>query len=251
MGLIINSGTTITGGITLTSSIGGGGGGGGGLYMPTGTVTSLSGTYPSVVWEMGNAPSSLVIPDLSGNNLTFTESAESWNTNYYNFTSSNYATSDNTNFLDGITNQMTITGWFAFPSFSGSQSLVARNNGGPGWALRVDGAGNQLNLVKYNVADQTASLSSTLTTNKWYFIAVSQSGGSLVYKVGSDTVEDLVVSGASNNFQGTGLAVLLNKDPYIGGPWATAMREVKIFSTALTQTDLANIYAAEKSSYGY
>jgi hypothetical protein len=220
-----------------------------GLYTPVGTAVTLSGTYPSVVYEMGNAPTSLSIPDLSGNNLTFTEyNGESWNSNYYNFNSNRYAESDNTSFLDGITDQLTITGWFAFSSaLSGSNTLVSR---GANWAFRIDNDGSTLNLVKYNVADQQLSTpGGNFNTNTWHFITVSQSGGNLTF--GVNGVYTSTNSGDTSNFSGTGQPVRIARDGYINTYTNMAAREIKIFSTALSESDITAIYNTEKSAYGF
>jgi len=222
-----------------------------GLYMPTGTVTSIAGTYSGAIWEMGNAPTGLVIPDLSGNDMGFGETAEAWNTNYYAFNNPKYA-GGGTNFsvLNNITDQLTICGWFSFPSFAGSQTLVSRGDGGNGWGFRVDNNGDTLNLVKYSVADQTQSLPASMNINTWYFLAVSQNGSSITYNFNGN---NYTTTGNANNFwgSGTGLPLYLNYDPYIGGPWSVNMREVKVFSTALSDTDLTAIYNSQKASYGY
>ena len=221
------------------------------LYMPTGTATSISGTYPSVAFEMGNAPTSLVIPDLSGNSLIVAEQSEAWNTNYYAFNNTNYATTGGPNWgLESLTDQLTICGWFSFPSFAGSQTLVSRGDGGNGWGFRVDNNGDTLNLVKYSVADQYQSLPASMNINTWYFLAVSQNGTSITYNFNGT---NYTTTGSSTNFwgSGTGLPLYLNYDPYIGGPWSVNMREVKVFSTALTDIELTSIYNAQKASYGY
>jgi hypothetical protein len=71
------------------------------------------------------------------------------------------------------TDYLAIIGWFAFPSFGNDISLVSRNEGSSGWALRIFDNGSGINLVKYNIADQTYNLPSTLTTNTWHFIGIS------------------------------------------------------------------------------
>ena len=180
-----------------------------GLYMPTGTATSIAGTYSGAIWEMGNAPTGLLIPDLSGNDMGFGETAEAWNTNYYAFNNPKYA-GGGTNFsvLNNITDQLTICGWFSFPVFAGSQSLVSKNNGSTGWAFRVDNTGDTLNLVKYGIADQTQSLPASMNINTWYFLAVSQNGSNITYNFNG---QNYTTTGASDNFWGSGTGLpLLN-----------------------------------------
>jgi len=239
-------GITIGNGVTAGS----GGGGGGGYTTPTGSPSSLGAA--EAVFEMGLWTSGTTMPDISGNGNTFTLSnASAGNSQYYSFDGSTYATADNSSIPTAGSNIMTLMGWFALTNLSGAHTLISRNNGGAGWALRVDSVGTQVNLVKYNIADQSISLNTALTANDWHFISVSQTGSTLVYVVDGNTY---TASGSSAAFGGSGIPVRLSYDQYTaGGPVAAqAMREVRIIDgVAYNSTTLTNYWNAQKASYGY
>ena len=229
----ITFGSGITIGSGITSGTAGGGGGGG--------VT---------VFEMGTWASGTTMPDISGNGNNFTLSNVSAGETPYAFDGT-YATANNNNFPTVGATAMTLRGWFRLPSFSaGSISLISRNSGGTGWAMRIDSNGNQINLVKYNVADQRITLSTTLTANAWHFIAVSQTASSLVFVVDGATY---TASGSATPFAGSGIPVRLAFDQYIGGvqPAQDMERVVILDNEAQNSTTLTGFWNAQKASYGY
>lgn len=240
--ITFGSGITIGQGITAGAA----GGGGGGPTTPTGTPTSTNYAYRT--FEMGLWTSGTTVPDISGLNNTFTLSnASAGNSQYYHFNGSTYATADSTGFPTAGSSAMTIIGWFSLPSF-GSTTLVSRNNGGQGWALRIDAGGSQINLVKYNVADQNVSIS-TLTTNDWHFIAVSQNGSNLTYVVDGSVY---TTTGSSTPFAGSGIPVRLAYDDYTSGVQAEQyMREVRIIDSEINSSTLTGLWNSQKASYGY
>jgi hypothetical protein len=247
--ITFGSGITIGSGITAGAA-GGGGGGGGGYTTPTGSPTSL--LDAAAVFEMGLWTSGTTMPDISGNNNTFTLSnASAGNSQYYNFDGTTYATANNSGFPTAGATAMTLMGWFALSDLSGAHTLISRNNGGAGWGFRVDSNGSEVNLVKYNIADQPISLNTALTANDWHFISVSQTGSTLVYVIDGTTYTR---SGSSAAFGGSGIPVRLSYDQYTsGGPVAAqAMREVRIIDgVAYNSTTLTNYWNAQKTSYGY
>jgi hypothetical protein len=192
------------------------------------------------------------MPDISGDNNTFTLSnASAGNSQYYNFDGTTYATANNSGFPTAGATAMTLMGWFALSNLSGAHTLISRNNGGAGWALRVDSNGSSINLVKYNRADQNIYLNTALTENDWHFISVSQTGSTVVYVVNGTTY---TLSGNGTAFEGSGIPVRLSYDQYTsGGPVAAqAMREVRIIDgVAYPDSTLAGIWSATKAAYGY
>ena len=243
-------GITIGNGVTAGS----GGGGGGGYTNPTGTPVTLS--DPAAVFEMGAWTSGTTMPDISGNNNTFTLSnASAGNSQYYNFDGTTYATANNSGFPTAGATAMTLMGWFALTNLSGAHTLISRNNGGAGWAFRVDSNGSEINLVKYNDSDQPISLNTALTANDWHFISVSQTGTSLVYVIDGTTYTR---SGTGGPFVGiiggSAVPVRLSYDQYTaGGPVAAqAMREVRILDNiAYSSSTLTYVWNLTKAAYGY
>ena len=247
--ITFSSGITIGSGITAGAA-GGGGGGGGGYTTPTGSPTTLG--DPAAVFEMGLWTSGTTMPDISGDNNTFTLSnASAGNSQYYNFDGTTYATANNSGFPTAGATAMTLMGWFALSNLSGAHTLISRNNGGAGWGFRVDSNGILVNLVKYNIVDQPIFLNSALTANDWHFISVSQTGSTVVYVVNGTTYTR---SGSSAAFEGSGIPVRLSYDQYTsGGPVAAqAMREVRIIDgVAYPDSTLTGIWNATKTAYGY
>lgn len=172
---------------------------------------------------------------------------------YYVFTGTgSYATSNSPSYFDAVVNSMSIEMWVTFASIPSTMSLISKtidSNGG--WALRLDGAGTQLNLVKYNVADQYVTLTSGLTTNQWHHIAVMQGGTSLTFMI------DGVIVGAVNNAsiynfdQDSSRPVLLAKDNYTGTNAAMTISTVNIYDYCRLTADVLADFNNTKTAYGY
>lgn len=243
----ITGGLRITGGMSLSSmapELPG-------LYVPTGTQSNYFGGGAN--FEMGTWSSSdpSTVPDVSISGHTFgLNNNAAGSTDYYHF----YNTSAQANEWDwptDMTPYLAIMGWFAFGSFNeGSTTMVSRNDGGPGWAFRVDSGGTVVNLVKYGDADQTITLNTPLTTNTWHFIAVTQNNGTLQFLVDGDMY---TTSGSTNTFASSGGPVRLQYDPYAGGNQNVDMwmRDVKITQTNTQVEDLMTLYNTTKTNYGY
>lgn len=221
-----------------------------GLFTPTGSPMAIfeGSDFEMGVWDSGT---NYAIPDLSGNNhtLELNDSTYSGDSRYYHFLN-NSAQASNWDWPADGTSNLAIMGWFAFANnLSGNVSLVSRNDGGNGWALRIDSSGTSINLVKYNVADQNQTIPS-LTPNQWHFIGVAQSGSNLEYVIDGTVYTS---TGSSTPFASSGGPVRLQYDPYNGGNQNTEMwmRDVKVFSASpLSGTDLVNIWNTQKSNYG-
>jgi len=246
MSLTINSGTTITGGITLNSQVGGGS-----LYIPTVAPQALfvgEADFEMGAWSAGDPGT---VPDISGYNhsMGLNDNAAG-NANWYHFLNNSAQANDPT--WPVLDVRLTIMGWFAFGSFnSGSTSIVTRTNGGGGWALRVDGGGTQINLIKYNTLDQRITLGAPLTTNQWHYISVSQNGSSVIFNVDGQLY---TTTGSAVPFDNDGGApVRLQYDPYQGGNQNVEMwmRDVKILPFEYDAAWLFSYYNSLKTGYGY
>jgi len=251
MGLIINSGTTITGGITLKSIVGGGS-----IFTPTGSPSQMfagAADFEMGVYNPFIDPTQ--VPDISGNGHGMSlNDNNAGNANYYHFYN-NSAQANDTNWPTVPGSTLAIMGWFAFASFNsgGSTSLVTRTSGGPnGWALRVDDAGAVINLVKYGFDDQPVTLNTPLTPNTWHYISVAQNGTSMAFNIDGTSYSR---SGNPGPFNDDGGApVRLQYDPYGSGNQNIEMwmRDVKIVSYApLNAAALLSIWNAQKADYGY
>lgn len=221
------------------------------LFTPTGTPTSLG--DGNALFEMGvwNPADPANVVDISGQNhsMGFNDQTYSGNVNYAHFFN-NSAQANDWNWPAADINGMTIMGWFAFASLTGNVSLVTRNEGSNGWALRIDSNGSVVNLVKYNNADQTINLNTPLTLNTWHFISVTQFYDSLIFVVDNDVY---TITGSATPFADSGGPVRLQYDPYNGGNQNTEMwmRDVKIIQSNYSSIQLQNIYNAQKANYGY
>lgn len=223
------------------------------LFVPTVAPANLF--VGEAVFEMGQwnpFVDPVIVPDISGygHDLALNDNAAG-NANWYHFYN-NSAQANDTGWPPEDISQMTFMGWFAFADFNQNNvSLVTRTNGDYGWALRVDGNGNRINLVKYNDSDQTITLDTTLTPNQWHFIAVSQDGANLIFNIdgiGYSTTGSATTFGSDN-----GAPVRLQYDPYNNGNQNTEMwmRDVKIIPFAYDATTLLYYYASMKTGYGY
>jgi hypothetical protein len=249
MGLIINGGTTITSGITLKSISNGGGG----IFIPTGSPSAYFGGAADFEMGVWNPSDPANVVDITGNNhsMNFNNQSYSGNVNYAHFLN-NSAQANDLTWPAMPSANLAVMGWFAFASFGATTSVVSQNSGTGGWALRLDSAGSEVNLVKYNTLDQKISLGTTLSTNTWHFIGVAQQGQAMYFVVDGTTY---MLSGSSTPFNNdSGTPVRLQYDPYTGGNQGVEMwmRDVKIVSSiGLTNTELLGVFNSTKANYGY
>jgi hypothetical protein len=244
----ITGGLTITGGARLTLPITSS------LYIPTVAPANLF--VGEALFEMGSwipfiDPS--LVPDLSGygHGMSLNDNAAG-NANWYHFYN-NSAQANDVNWPTAPQATLTIMGWFAFGSFNpgGSTSLVTRNDGGTGWALRVDDNGSSINLVKYGIADQVITLNTPLTPNTWHYISVSQDNSSVIFNIDGTSYS---TTGSVVPFNdGNGSPVRLQYDPYTSGNQNIEMwmRDVKILPLAYDAAWLLSYYNSMKTGYGY
>lgn len=191
-----------------------------------------------------------LVPDLSGNDhsMGLNDNAAG-NANWYHFYN-NSAQANNWDWPADNAHALTIMGWFYFGNLTSATSLVTRNEGSAGWALRVDNNGADINLVKYNDADQTITLNAPLTLNQWHFISVSQLENYLVFNIDGNTYE---TTGSSTPFASSGGPVRLQYDPYNGGNQSAEiyMRDVKILPFSYDASWLFDKYKTLKTGYGF
>jgi hypothetical protein len=260
-GQFINTGTNPFGKVSLINnnnsgnlvfSIGSGGGGGGngtnGIY---GLILDIDATT--------NGNTGTTIPNTSGySGMDFTAVNTSYPwigaaTPYYRWAGGAYGVSiENSNtYLNELTsiNSMTIAAWIYFPgSVPNITSIVARGNNG--WALRVGANGNTLNLVKYNIADQYASLNTSLQPNTWYHIAAIQGGSILKYMVNGQEVYTTDTANTSN-FPGNLGNLFLFHDPYIGGNNEGRLGKISIWDQCVSSSTITAQFNSTKAAYGY
>jgi hypothetical protein len=85
---------------------------------------------------------------------------------------------------------MTLSVWIRITSFVANMAIFGKGTqviGSGGYDFRID-SNNQLNLVKYNIVDQTITLSNALITNTWYNIVAVQSSTKVDYYVNGNNV---------------------------------------------------------------
>ena len=170
----------------------------------------------------------------------------------YTFTGAgSYASALSVTQYNQIVNSFTIEMWVKIPSIPGTMSLLAAGgNSSGGWALRVDGSGNQLNFVKYNVADQTVNLPFTLQSNTWYHIVAAQGGTSLTYMINGEIV-GASNSGANNNLSIPNGTVNVAKDFYTTTNVALVLGSLKVYDNCRSSADILSAFEASKAGYGF
>jgi hypothetical protein len=224
-------------------------------FTPNGTPGS-NGLLTYLNYTNGvDSGNNILLPDSSGFNhpyvWTGTNPYNVGTTGYTFNGTGNYAyAQDASNYNLGF-NQMSFEMWVKIPSIPGSMSLIAAggNNSG-GWALRLDSSGNALNLVKYNVADQSVSLPSTLQADTWYHIAALQGGTSLTFMI-NGVIVGAVNNAANNNFSFPSGTVNIAKDYYTGTNYAMTLGYLKVYDYCLNASDVTTEYNNTKSGYGY
>ena len=170
----------------------------------------------------------------------------------YTFTGSgSYASATSTTQFNQVVNSFTIEMWVKIPTIQGSMSLIAAGgNSSGGWALRVDGSGNQLNFVKYNIADQTVNLPYSLQSNTWYHIVVAQGGTSLIYMINGEIV-GAVSDAVSNNIQFPNGTVNIAKDFYTTTNYAMSLGLLKIYDYCRLSSDIVTEFNNTKTGFGF
>ena len=224
-------------------------------FTPNGTPGS-NGLLTYLNYTNGvDSGNNILLPDSSGFNhpyvWTGTNPYNAGTTGYTFNGTGNYAyAQDASNYNLGF-NQMSFQMWVKIPSIPGSMSLIAAggNNSG-GWALRLDSSGNALNLVKYNVADQSVSLPSTLQADTWYHIAALQGGTSLTFMI-NGVIVGAVNNATNNNFSFPNGTVNIAKDYYTGTNYAMTLGYLKVYDYCLNASDVTTEFNNTKSGYGY
>ena len=224
-------------------------------FTPNGTPGS-NGLLTYLNYTNGvDSGNNILLPDSSTFNhpyvWTGTNPYNAGTTGYTFNGTGNYAyAQDASNYNLGF-NQMSFQMWVKIPSIPGSMSLIAAgaNNSG-GWALRLDSSGNALNLVKYNVADQSVSLPSTLQADTWYHIAALQGGTSLTFMI-NGVIVGAINTATTNNFSFPNGTVNIAKDYYTGTNYAMTLGYLKVYDYCLTSSDVVTEYNNTKSGYGF
>jgi hypothetical protein len=218
-----------------------------GTNGPNGLITWLD-------YTMGiNASNNLIDQSPFYNDFSYTGANPYTNgVTGYTFTGSgSYASALSVTQYNQIVNSFTIEMWVKIPSIPGTMSLLAAGgNSSGGWALRVDGSGNQLNFVKYNVADQTVNLPFTLQSDTWYHIVAAQGGTSLTYMVNGEIV-GASNSGANNSLSIPTGTVNIAKDFYTNTNYALVLGSLKVYDNCRSSADILSAFEASKTDYGF
>ena len=227
-------------------------------FTPNGTPGS-NGLLTYLNYTNGvDSGNNILLPDSSGFNHPYVWTGiNPYNVGTTGYTfdgsggSGSYAyASDASNYNLGF-NQMSFEMWVKIPSIPGSMSLIAAggNNSG-GWALRIDGAGSQLNLVKYNIADQTINLTSQLQNDTWYHIAALQGGTSLTFMI-NGVIVGAINTATTNNFSFPSGTVNIAKDYYTGTNYAMTLGYLKVYDYCLNASDVTTEFNNTKADYGF
>lgn len=222
-------------------------------FTPNGTP-GTNGLITYLDYTAGINASNL-LPDQSGYNNEFAYAGANPYTNGvtgYTFTGSgSYAYAVSGTHYNAGYNEMSFQMWVKIPTIQSSMSLIAAggNNSG-GWALRLDGGGNQLNLVKYNVADQSVTLPYTLQANTWYHIAALQGGTSLTFMI-NGVIVGAVNDATTNNFSFPSGTINIGKDDYTQTNYAMSLGYLKVYDYCLLSSAVVTEYNTTKPDYGF
>ena len=222
-------------------------------FTPNGTPGS-NGLITYLDYTTGINASNL-LPDQSGYYNEFAYAGANPYTNGvtgYTFTGSgSYAYAVSGTHYNAGYNEMSFQMWVKIPTIQSSMSLIAAggNNSG-GWALRLDGGGNQLNLVKYNVADQTVTLPYTLQADTWYHIAALQGGTSLTFMI-NGVIVGAVNDATTNNFSFPSGTINIAKDYYTSTNYAMSLGYLKVYDYCLLSADITTEFNNTKAGYGF
>lgn len=196
-----------------------------------------------------------LLPDLSGFINEFAYAGANPYTNGvtgYTFTGSgSYAYAVSGTHYNAGYNEMSFQMWVKIPTIQGSMSLIAAGgNNTTGWAIRLDGSGTALNLVKYNVADQSITLPYTLQSDIWYHIAVLQGGSSLTFMI-DGVIVGAVNNATTNNFSFTSGTINIGKDEYTQTNYAMSLGYLKVYDYCLLSSDVVTEFNNTKEGYGF
>ena len=222
-------------------------------YTPNGT-NGPNGLITWLDYTTGiNASNNLIDQSPFNNDFSYSGS-NPWTNGVtgYTFTGAgSYASALSVTQYNQIVNSFTIEMWVKIPSIQGTMSLLAAGgNSSGGWALRIDGSGNQLNFVKYNVADQTVNLPYTLQNDTWYHIVAAQGGTSLTYMINGEIV-GASNSGANNNLSIPNGTVNVAKDFYTNTNYALVLGSLKVYDNCRSSADILSAFEASKTDYGF
>lgn len=210
--------------------------------------TNNQGLILSLDGNVAISGSTLLDQSGNGNNLTLNGSLAP-TSGYYDFGSNIFATTVSNTLYNNILNTMSITMWVNFNTLAPSTGIIAKTNGNSGgWSLRFDGS--NLNLVKYNIADQRSTESFTMNTNTWYHIGVVQGGTSLLFML-NGVIIGSTDGGASDNLTSSNCTFRIARDEYVNSYANMKLAKLNIWDTFKTSSDIVTEFNTEKANYGY
>jgi len=143
---------------------------------------------------------------------------------------------------------MTLSAWVYLNSFKTNMSIFGKGtstSGQGGYDFRID-ANNQLNLVKYFIADQKVTLSTALSTGIWYNIVAVQSATQVQYFVNGNSVGSFNNSAA---YQTNTAEFRIARDR--GTVYtSTRISHILFYNRALTADEITHNYNVTKYRYG-
>ena len=138
----------------------------------------------------------------------------------------------------------TIHGWFMANSWSGGgNTIISRGGvGSGGWALRVENNGADINLKRFDVADQIYSPTTPLQIETWYSIIAVQTRDGAEYYLDDDDTPNLAGSGKIiNAYSGN---AYIGRDA-VGNYWDGVIEDVKFWGRDVPD-ELEDILALEQ-----
>ncbi|MFC4992151.1 LamG domain-containing protein [Rubritalea tangerina] len=174
------------------------------------------------------------------------------NSNFGNFTLNNAGTTAVGNLLstgtggNSIDGTMTVMAWVNLDSTSGVQSIFSSNQGGGGDGWRFGTNGNQVRFTTLGSQDFNQG-GANLTTNTWNHLAVTVDNDTITFYLNGNVLGSQNASVAYKNEE-TGFEVKVGGKATGSENMFGRLDEVKIFDTALSQSEIIAAAVPEPSS---
>ena len=141
--------------------------------------------------------------------------------------------------LDGVS-AISVSLWFNYSSIGGAKGIIMSNN--IGWYIHLSSA---TNLDYYNTSSNNITVSTS--ANTWYHLATVHDGTSLEVWLNGTSLGTTTVSTPKNNI-GQNLTIGAYKPTGFTYNWDGKLDEIGIWNTALTSTQVSEIYNATSTN---
>lgn len=191
------------------------------------------------------------VPDSSGNGNTLNLNGGGYvgnNGGIVGWGPTSYGTMDSSSSLSSVSvNGFSIATWVNFVTLGSGSHPIIECTMDDSWGWRVD-SNNTLNLVKYNVADETVSIS-PLNTGTWYLLVAAMGPTGVDYYVNGVYVGTYNNSSAMN--APTNSSLTFAYSGYYNGYSNLNMGVVNIYASTLDSGNVVTLFNQDCTRYGY